>query len=67
MHVFEFQELRKHLSPMYQPNEEHMPESMMTFEVFHSLEEGKQRFPEVPADAWMTLEPGAIEEPSFLD
>ncbi|MGF6440100.1 hypothetical protein [Paraburkholderia youngii] len=52
---------------VYQPDADHMPDDLMSFEVFQSLEAGKSRYPEVPSEAWLTLNLGDVEDASILD
>lgn len=52
---------------MFQPDAEHMPEDLASFEVFVSLERAKERYPEIPLEAWQAYRYGDIEHPVFVD
>jgi hypothetical protein len=52
---------------VYQPNADHMPDDMLSCEVFQSLDNGRQRYPDVPFEAWLTLRLSDVENASVLD
>ncbi|MGF6440224.1 hypothetical protein [Paraburkholderia youngii] len=52
---------------VYQPTEEHMPDDLLSSDVYLSLPNGKQQYPHIPADGWLTLELVDIEDPNVLD
>jgi hypothetical protein len=52
---------------VYQPDADHMPHDLLSCEVFQSLDNGRQRYPDVPFDAWLTLRLGDVENASVLD
>lgn len=52
---------------VYQPKSEHMPEDLMSFEVYLSLPTGRARHPDVPSGGWLALELGDVQDATVLD
>ena len=52
---------------VYQPHADHMPDDMISSNVFLSLEQGKAWFPDIPETAWLSLKLRDIENARVLD
>ena len=58
------------LKRYWQPQEDVIPEGMMSFEVFGNLANGLRQYPDIPPSKWIELDCSKaepIEMPLFLD
>lgn len=55
----------------YQPEADSLPESMHSFELYGSLENGMSDYPEIPKEKWVMYDFSGdkepIEKPEFID
>jgi hypothetical protein len=55
----------------YQPSADVFPDSMASYEVYGSLENGMKSYPEIPKEKWLKFDFSAdlepIENPEFMD